>query len=316
MPVEALALKGKQDTLPAWRAARVVGEVGGFGRGSAPEPPFVGRDEELRLVKELLHATGRESRPRLLAISGVAGIGKSRLVWELQKYVDGLTESVYWHQGRCPSYGEGVTFWAFAEMVRGRAGIADTDDDATARGRDSQPASRTWSPTPTSAAGWSPGWGTWWAWPAPLGDREELFGAWRRFVERVADRGTTALVFEDLQWADPGLLDFVESLLEWSRTSPVLVADPGQAGAGRAPPHLGRRPAELDRDPPRPAPRRRRPGPGHGLRRRAARRRPGPAGEPRRGHPAVRRRDGSDAGRPRRASSSRVRLPRRVRPRR
>ncbi|HYT25419.1 MAG TPA: hypothetical protein VEP73_02905, partial [Actinomycetota bacterium] len=58
---------------------------------------------------------------------------------------------------------------------------------------------------------------------APPGDREELFGAWRRYVERIADRGPTVLVFEDLHWADPGLLDFIESLLEWSRTSPVLV---------------------------------------------------------------------------------------------
>ncbi len=221
--VDALSLKGKQEPLSAWRAVRVVGEVGGFGRGSAPEPPFGGRDEELRLVKELLHATGREGRPRLVAISGVAGIGKSRLVWELQKYVDGLTESVYWHQGRCPSYGEGVTFWAFAEMVRGRAGIADTDDDDTARERlavclaDLVPDAdeRRWlEPRLGHLIGLA---------GPPPGDREELFGAWRRFVERVADRGTTALVFEDLHWADPGLMDFVESLLEWSRTSPVLV---------------------------------------------------------------------------------------------
>ena len=54
-------------------------------------------------------------------------------MWELQKYVNGLTETFMWHQGRCPSYGDGVTFWALAEMVRGRAGIADTDYDSTAR---------------------------------------------------------------------------------------------------------------------------------------------------------------------------------------
>ena len=80
--VEPLTLKGKQEKVPAWQALRVVSEVGGALRGSAPEPPFVGRDEELRLSKELLHATGRESRPRLLSVSGVAGIGKSRLLWE------------------------------------------------------------------------------------------------------------------------------------------------------------------------------------------------------------------------------------------
>ncbi len=133
LPIEALTLKGKAEPLPAWRALRVISEIGGSNRGVAPEPPFGGRAEELRLTKELLHATGRDGRTRLLHIGGVAGIGKWRLVWELQKYVDGLTETFLWHQGRCPAYGDGVTFWALAEMVRGRARIADTDDDATAR---------------------------------------------------------------------------------------------------------------------------------------------------------------------------------------
>jgi class 3 adenylate cyclase/tetratricopeptide (TPR) repeat protein len=221
--VEPLTLKGKQEKVPAWQALRVVSEVGGALRGSAPEPPFVGRDEELRLTKELLHATGRESRPRLLSVTGVAGIGKSRLLWELRKYIDGITELIYWHQGRCPAYGEGVTFWAFAEMVRGRAGIAETDDEATARQllttclADLVPdlEERRWmEPRLGHLLGLD---------PSPAGGRDELFGAWRRFVERIADRGTTVLAFEDLHWADPGLLDFVESLLTWSRTSPILV---------------------------------------------------------------------------------------------
>jgi class 3 adenylate cyclase len=222
VPVELLSLKGKTEQLPAWLALRVISEMGGSNRGAAPEPPFGGRDEELRLAKELLHATGREGRPRLLHITGVAGIGKSRLVWELQKYIDGLTETFFWHQGRCPSYGEGVTFWALAEMIRGRARIADTDDADTARARltgcleeyVTDPDERRWI---------EPRLGQLIGLDGASGDRDELFGAWRRFFERVAEHGTTVLVFEDLHWADPGLLDFVESLLEWSRTSPVIV---------------------------------------------------------------------------------------------
>jgi class 3 adenylate cyclase/tetratricopeptide (TPR) repeat protein len=222
VPVDALTLKGKAEQLPAWRALRVISERGGSNRGAAPEPPFVGRAEDLRLVKELLHATGRERRPRLLHITGVAGIGKSRLVWELQKYVDGLTETFSWHQGRCPAYGDGVTFWALAEMVRGRARIADTDDDTTARKALAacleqyfpEPEERRWiEPRLANLIGLE----------GASGDRDEMFGAWRRFFERLAEHGTVVLVVEDLHWADPGLLDFVESLLEWSRSSPVIV---------------------------------------------------------------------------------------------
>ncbi len=222
--LDPLTVKGKRDPVPAWQALRVVSEVGGAGRGTGQESPFVGRDEELRLAKDLLHATGREGRPRLLSVTGVAGIGKSRLLWELRKYVDGLTEPIFWHQGRCPAYGEGVSFWALAEMVRGRAGIAETDDDDASRELltacladlvDDDDDERQWlEPRLAHLLGLG---------AAPPGGSEELFGAWRRFFERIAGRGTTVLAFEDLHWADPGLLDFVESLLAWSRTSPVLV---------------------------------------------------------------------------------------------
>jgi class 3 adenylate cyclase/tetratricopeptide (TPR) repeat protein len=222
-PVEPLVLKGKSEPVPAWVALRVISERGGSGRGTAPEPPFVGRDEEFRHTRELLHATGRDGRPRLLHVSGVAGIGKSRLVWELRKYTDGLSDDIFWHQGRCPAYGDGVAFWAFADMVRSRAGIADSDSDEVARAKleaclheyiDDEDERRWLEPPMAHLLGLD---------TAAPADKAELDGAWRRFVERVAERGTVVLVFEDLHWADPGLLDFVESLLEWSRTSPILV---------------------------------------------------------------------------------------------
>ena len=105
-------LKGKQSPVPAWRALRVVAERGGRNRAEGLEAPFVGRTDEMRLLKELFHATGRERRARLVSVMGPAGIGKSRLAWEFSKYSDGLVETVYWHRGRCPAYGEGITFWA------------------------------------------------------------------------------------------------------------------------------------------------------------------------------------------------------------
>ena len=217
------ALKGKQAPVTAYRALRVVAQRGGGGRSDLPEPPFVGRDEELRLLKDLIASTGRDRRSRLVSITGPAGIGKSRLAWELEKYIDGISETIYWHRGRSPSYGEGVTFWALGEMVRRRLHLAEDDDEATSRERiDATIAEfiadeedRRWvKPALLTLLGLA---------PAPAGGRDVLFAAWRIFFERVAERGTTVLLFEDLQWADTGLLDFIEYLLEWSRTSPLLV---------------------------------------------------------------------------------------------
>ena len=121
-PAGEQLLKGKAAPVPAYRALRVVARRGGAGRNEQLEAPFVGRGPELRMLKDFHLATGAERRPRLVSIIGQGGIGKSRLVWEFQKYMDGVTEVVYWHQGRSPAYGEGISFWALAEMVRGPCG--------------------------------------------------------------------------------------------------------------------------------------------------------------------------------------------------
>jgi len=104
-PAGEQSLKGKASPVPAWRAVRVVAERGGRNRAETLEAPFVGRDLELRLLKDLYHATGRERRARLVSITGIGGIGKSRLAWEFLKYIDGLVETVWWHHGRSPAYG-------------------------------------------------------------------------------------------------------------------------------------------------------------------------------------------------------------------
>ena len=67
-----------------------------------------------------------------MSVTGIAGIGKSRLGWEFYKYFDGIAETVYWHRGRCLSYGEGVTYWALADMVRMRCRIAEDEEPASA----------------------------------------------------------------------------------------------------------------------------------------------------------------------------------------
>ena len=121
------ALKGKAEPQRLWRATRVLSGVGGSQRVDGLEAPLTGRDAELRTVRELFHATAERRIPRLVLVTGPAGVGKSRLGWEFEKYADGLAQEVWWHRGRCLSYGEGVAFWALAEMVRQRLGIAEED---------------------------------------------------------------------------------------------------------------------------------------------------------------------------------------------
>ena len=216
-------LKGKTERLPLFRALRVIAARGGAQRSAGLEPPFVGRDRELRLAKELFHGCAEESKAHLVSVSGIAGIGKSRLVWEFEKYMDGLVEEVWWHRGRCLAYGDGVAYWALAEMVRGRAGILEEEapEPALAKLRASigehisDPDERSWlEPRLAHLLGLAER-------TAP--DREDLFSAWRLFFERLAERGPVVLVFEDIQWADTALLDFVEYLLEWSRNHPLFV---------------------------------------------------------------------------------------------
>ena len=125
-------LKGKDGLTPLWRALRVVSGARGSLKSHGLEAPFVGRDRELRQIKELFHASRRGGKPHLVSVTGIAGIGKSRLAWEFYKYFDGLAQLTYWHRGRCLAYGEGVTYWALADMVRMRCRIAEDEEPASA----------------------------------------------------------------------------------------------------------------------------------------------------------------------------------------
>ncbi len=219
----AFELKGKDGLTPLWQALRVVSGARGALKSQGLEAPFVGRDRELRQIKDLFHASAEERKPHLVSISGIAGIGKSRLAWEFYKYVDGLSQLTYWHRGRCLAYGEGVTYWALADMVRMRCRIAEEEDQASALAKLraaleehvlDQSERQFVEPRVAQLLG--------------LGDqeprdRQDLFAAWRLFFERLADVYPTVLAFEDMQWADESLLDFVEYLLDWSRSSPLYV---------------------------------------------------------------------------------------------
>ncbi len=209
-------MKGKADPVPLWSVRAVVAAVGGAQRADGLEAPLVGRESEMRLVKELFHRVEETGLPTLVVVSGEAGVGKSRLAWEFEKYIDGLSADVRWHTGRCLSYGEGVAFYALAEAIRTRL------DNSSLELIVPDPDERAWI-EPRIAALLGVG-------AVGSFQREDLFAAWATFLERVSGDGIpVALVIDDAQHADDGLLRFVEHLLA-AGTFPcfvVLLARPG-----------------------------------------------------------------------------------------
>ncbi len=216
-------LKGKAEPVPLWKAHRVVSGLRGALKSEGLEAPFVGRDRELRQIKDLFHDCADQGKAHLVSVTGIAGIGKSRLAWEFYKYFDGIAETAHWHRGRCLSYGEGVTYWALADMVRMRCRISEGDDAATATEKlratlaehilEAEERSFV-EPRLAHLLGLA---------EHQARDQHDLFAAWRLFFERLADGYPTVLVFEDMQWADASLLDFVEYLLDWSRGHRLFV---------------------------------------------------------------------------------------------
>jgi len=216
-------LKGKAEPMPLWRALRVVAGMSGAQRGEEElEAPFVGRDSELRLLKELFHTSADRSAARLVAVSGGAGVGKTRLRWEFFKYIDGLADLMLWHSGRCPSYGDGVAYWALAEMVRQRLGISE-DADAEQAGAKLTAGLEQWVPDENEREFLTPRIGALIGLREVTLARQDLFAGWRLFFERLSEHHPVIMVIEDLQWADDGLLDFLEHLLDWSAARPLFI---------------------------------------------------------------------------------------------
>ena len=175
-----------------------------------------------------------------LTLVGVPGIGKSRLVYELFLAIELVPELIFWRQGRSLPYGEGVTYWALSEMVKAHAGILETDSAQVAT--DKLDLSVRTALADDGDADWvvrrlQPLVGLGSDQELSEDQRSESFAAWRRFFEALAERSPLVLVFEDLQWADEGLLDFVDYLVEWVSDLPLFVV------ATARPELLERRPA-------------------------------------------------------------------------
>jgi class 3 adenylate cyclase/tetratricopeptide (TPR) repeat protein len=222
----AHTVKGKSEPVRTWKALRVIAAVGGVGRSDL-EPPLVGRDTEMGAIRSALD-TLIESDPglQLISVIGEPGLGKSRLAWELKKYADGLAARVLWHHGQALSFGQGAGLFSLAEMVRMRAEITvnDRPDEQKLKlerlvdGEFGSPDADVQGhalPGLNRLLGLDDG--------QQLIDLGELFSSWRLLFERLAARAPVVMLFEDLQWADQGLFDFISHLCEWASDSRILV---------------------------------------------------------------------------------------------
>jgi class 3 adenylate cyclase/tetratricopeptide (TPR) repeat protein len=232
----AVEAKGKAKPIPVWAALQARSRLG-VDVARFHTTPLVGREHETSVLSQTLRRALHEHAPQVITIVGAPGIGKSRLVFELMQVVDDHPELIVWRQGRSLPYGGGVSFWSLSEMVKAQAGILDGDSGEVAAAKLAHAVKEAVSEDADwvlrhlrPLAGLE-------AEDSAEAQRLERFAAWRRFFESLAERSPVVLVFEDLHWADDGLLDFVDHLAEWATGVPLLLV-----GTAR-PELLERRPA-------------------------------------------------------------------------
>jgi predicted ATPase/class 3 adenylate cyclase len=212
-----LMLKGKAEPVPAWEARRIMARRRGERAALGLEARLIGRDEELSVLQQTFQRVESEGRPALVTVLGPAGVGKSRLSLELFRYLEGLPGRTYWRKGRCLGYGN-VSYSALAEAVKAQCEILEDDPPDVASDKANRAVTQLFGDDSVAAeirtlvgAG-----------AERAASREELFDAWRRFLERMAARYPLVLVLEDIHWADTGLLDFIDHLADWGQ-GPILV---------------------------------------------------------------------------------------------
>jgi class 3 adenylate cyclase/tetratricopeptide (TPR) repeat protein len=218
-PLELVSVKGKAEPLVLWRPVTARARLGSdVSRRYGTH--LVGRELEKSLLVGIFERAAQQRSVQLVTIVGEPGVGKTRLVAELLAHIEAKPGMIRWRQGRCLPYGEGITFWALGEIVKAEAGILESDPpglaaeklerSVAAENRDRQWLLQRLGPLVGVEA-------------ASSAERQELFTAWRRFLEGLAASRPTVLVFEDLHWADEALLAFLEHLAEWSQGVPLLV---------------------------------------------------------------------------------------------
>jgi len=221
--LEPVEVKGKSRSLAIWRAVEPRGRYG-VDAAVRVATPFLGRDKEMAVLTETFHRVLEDRSIQLVTIAAAPGVGKSRLVNEFWQWVDDRPEILWWRQGRCLPYGEGITFWALGEVIKGQAGIRESDGPKVAEEKlvtalvalTEDPGDRDWL---LKQLGPLVGVGA----ATQSGDRAEAFTAWRRFLEDMAATQPLIMVIEDLHWADAALVEFLEDLLVWSADAPIMV---------------------------------------------------------------------------------------------
>jgi len=216
--VEPLVLKGKSQPMAALRVVEVSQGIIGVARHL--DAPIVGRAEEVSTLLKGFEQSLANQSCHLVTVLGEAGVGKSRLVAEIVDRLHGRARVL---RGRCLSYGEGITFWPLAELMKGAAGIVDDDPIATARAKLASMLSQADETDPFSehlaaAIGLS-------STAFPI---EETFWATRKALEALATRQPLVILFEDIHWAEPTFLDLIEYVVEYTKGSSMLIICPAR----------------------------------------------------------------------------------------
>src|SRR6478752_1623789 len=209
-PLEPLELRGWSEPIAV---SRVVGALEAGRPMRSLQAPLIGRQSELDLLENTFERTVRDRHATLVTLYGEAGVGKSRLARE---FVDGLERATVL-RGRCLPYGEGVTYWSVAEMVKASAGISDDDPLERAYEKLRETCE---DEAVADLLGLAVG-----VLEAVEGERSQQEIAWavRSWTEQLAGAQPLVLVFEDVHWGEEPLLELIEHLAAWVRTAPVLL---------------------------------------------------------------------------------------------
>jgi class 3 adenylate cyclase/tetratricopeptide (TPR) repeat protein len=202
----AVEVKGKRRPIRVWQVDRIVDRSGRFARGAAV--PLVDRRAELRMLKTRFKRAVERERCVLVTAVGPAGIGKSRLLREFAAGVEGDATVVV---GRCLPYGEGITYWPLIEIVNDLAGVTGVPAIEGLLADDSQPevvASRV-----AAAAGRG----------RAAATEADVQWAVRRLFEAMARRRPVVVVFDDIHWAEPAMLDLIEHVAAQA-AGPIVIA--------------------------------------------------------------------------------------------